>query len=649
MTTEERIEQLLKRSEIELRRISQTAANVGNRPHYPMFILWDDSFSGEAFDEYGEISTRLKRVWPSASRYLAQFSYRVSDGGSLRLFTLPDKREADRNVVLETLAREQGARARETFADMGQWRLYNVVDTSRFLSLAEFQAHYEALYGFQDILEDASRAMLIVLLDDSRNHREVATDIRKFLAQDKHLYDCTVIISNLTRNNSRHEMAELYPIAAGILLLSNNDSFFEKNSSGFSQRSSTFYTGGSFVVSYQSMERPTRDIALQIHHAILDEARQMAASPYAPNDSAWTWNGFLTTDSRRDRRNALCEETVKQWPIQISRDTLEFLPLRSLPPKLPPEGLSGLSYSRLKQYTFRGVLKHLAEEYGGTYIFDENERESAQRRANEMAEKWKASALQSRPLPAFRQLTDEQIDRMVEELDPGTPREGESAKRYLEECVRIQIRQKLLYPRLKAALLELRRQASETMEALLALQDAYRQMIPPSGFQRLGTSYEMSARDFVRESAGRKFLQRICNEGASAQEILDQMLECFRALVVRNQAQFSLPFAEEWMRRLRFDESRDGDRNIYRTISGVLTSEEDAHSHLRGNYPLGSKRLRAFFLHTTDMNGNNPTELYENLKTAFSSDPILQYLNTGYAGTLEAFTLLSCDGENLVV
>lgn len=643
MITEKRMEQLLRDSERELRKISQNAANVGNRPHYPMFILWDDSFQEEAFQEDGEISARLKRIWPTAFRYLAQFAYRIADGDEIRLLTLPDKREAERKLTLETLAREQSAH--EMFAEMGQWRLYNVVDTSRFETLEEFQSHYYALRDFQNILEDANRSMLILLLDDSRNRREIANQIRDFLSKNSGFYDSTVVVSNLTRNNSRYEMARLYRIAAGVLLLSNNDPFHEKDRSGFSQRSSAFYTGGSFVVSYQSLERPTREIALQIHSAILDEALKMTS----PGDSVWKWKGFLTADSHMDRLNALCEETLRAWPIPIRRETLEFLPLRSVPPKLPPEGLGGLPYNRLKQHTFPGVLNYLAEEYGGAYLSDENEKETAQRRADEMAEKWKAAALRNRPLHAFRRLTDEQIDAMTGELDAGTPREGESAKEYLEECVRVRLRQNLLYPRLNAALRELRQRAADNMTTLLSLRDACRQMIPPQGFQRLGSSYELSAREFLQDSVGREFLQRICGECANEEDMLQQMLKCFQALVSRNQAQFSLSFADEWMKRLRFDEGRDGERNIYRTISNVLTSEEDAHFHLRGNYPLGSKRLRVFCLHTTDINGENPTELYENLKTAFLSDPILQYLNTGYAGTLEAFTLLSCDGENLLV
>ena len=643
MIKETQIEQLLEDSEVELRKISQTVTNVGNRPHYPMFILWDDSFREEAFQENGDISARLKRVWPTAFRYLAQFVYRISDEGKLHLFTLTDRQEADRNQVLETLSREQSRY--EMFAEMGQWRLYNVVDTSRFSALEEFQSHYYALQDFQNILEDANRSMLILLLDDSRNRREISNEIREFLSKTSGFYDSTVIISNLTRNNSRYEMPRLYRIAAGILLLSNNDPFFEQNRVGFAQCASTFYTGGSLVVSYQSLERPTRDIALQIHSAILDEARNMTA----PTASAWKWTGFLTTDSHMDRLNTPCEDTIRRWPMRIQREALEFLPLRSVPPKLPPEGLAGLPYNRLKQYTFRGVISYLAEKYGGVCLSDENEQESAQRRADEMAEKWKSDALRNRPLHAFRLLTDEQIDAMTEELDAGTPREGESAKEYLEDCVRVQLRQKLLYPRLNQALRELRERAVRNMETLLSLQDAYRQMIPPQGFQHLGTSYELSARDFLRDSAGQEFLQRICDECDNEEEMLKQTLKCFQALVSRNQAQFSLSFADEWMKRLRFDEGRDGERNIYRAISNVLTSEEDNHFHLRGNYPLGAKRLRVFCLHTTDMNGENPTELYENLKTAFFSDPILQYLNTGYAGTLEAFTLLSCDGENLLV
>ena len=103
------------------------------------------------------------------------------------------------------------------------------------------------------------------------------------------------------------------------------------------------------------------------------------------------------------------------------------------------------------------------------------------------------------------------------------------------------------------------------------------------------------------------------------------------------------------MQRLRTEEGRHGEGNIYRLISGLLTGEEDQRFCLRGNYPLGKKRLRVFMLHTTDLNGDNPTALYEHLRVACQSDSILQYLNTGYEGALEAFTLLECDKADLMV
>ena len=641
MTTEEQIEALLKNSEIELRKISRALPNVGNRPYYPMFILWDASFTGAEFSEFGEISTRLKRLWPNAFRYLTSFSYQITDEGEICYFTLPDKQEADLKTIRDTLSREQ--RARDVFAEMGQWRLYNVVDTSRFQSLKEFQIHYEALQTFQTILNDASRSMLLVLLDDSRNRRETAGEIRKFLSRQHGVYDSTVLISNLTRDN--FETEDSYQITAGILLLSNNDAIFDASSSDFKRRSSVFYNGGTFVVSYQSMERPNHDIALQIHQTILDAAQQEALSD-APE---WqSWNGFLTTDPGRSGYNSLCEEVVRDWPVKVESEIFEYLPLRTFSAKMPA-ALSALTYGRLKQHTFGGILDHLAEEYGGERLFDGDGKEAAKRRADQMARRWQKDALKRRALSSFRELTDEQIAGMVGELENGAPREIELAQRYFEECIRVQVRKQILYPRLKEAVIDLRAQAVRKAETLIALQDAYRQLIPARGFGHIGTIYAQAAREFLREPAGQEYIQRICSQGEDVQAILDQMLECFRKLVARNREQFSLSFTDEWMRRLHFEQGQNGNRNIYRTISSVLTSREDNLFHLRGNYPLGDKQLRVFLLHTADIDGSHPTELYENLRTAFSSDQILQYVNTGYAGTLEAFTLLACEGENLLV
>ena len=104
-----------------------------------------------------------------------------------------------------------------------------------------------------------------------------------------------------------------------------------------------------------------------------------------------------------------------------------------------------------------------------------------------------------------------------------------------------------------------------------------------------------------------------------------------------------MPFIEEWERRLDLT----GDR-IYREISKTLTEKADDLIRLYGNLPI-SKAMTVYMLHTVDMRGENPTQLYEHLKETFRDNTLVQYFNTGYDDALEAISLIECNGRYLVM
>lgn len=59
--------------------------------------------------------------------------------------------------------------------------------------------------------------------------------------------------------------------------------------------------------------------------------------------------------------------------------------------------------------------------------------------------------------------------------------------------------------------------------------------------------------------------------------------------------------------------------------------------------------MKVYMLHTTNENGEDPTDLYRYLKAAFEMDASVQFLNTGYDDSLEALIFASVEGINLAL
>ena len=162
-------------------------------------------------------------------------------------------------------------------------------------------------------------------------------------------------------------------------------------------------------------------------------------------------------------------------------------------------------------------------------------------------------------------------------------------------------------------------------------------------FDDIGTIYSNITSLFLQTGKGEVCANKILCAENNASDMLDEVLNTLKCILEENKDLFSLPFIEEWEKRLDLT----GDR-IYREISTALTENADDMIRLYGNCPI-DKKLKVFMLHTYDVNGKNPTTLYEHLQHTFLDDELVQYFNTGYDDALEALTFIACSGNNLII
>lgn len=620
----EQIKQLIKRTELELEKTNQSTKIVGNRPHFPMLVLFNKIFTAS---DYEDIQQKLSRVWFQSMRHIAFYKYSVTSSGQLGFYDAGDNSELTKEAVMDRL--DQVRMARDVFESMKQMCVYNIVDTSDFESADEFIYHYNIRQSIKDVVADACKIMLVVLLDDSSAKRTVANEIRKFLSEHSE-YESTIIISNRTRDNVMYRMDELNRIVANLLILSNNDSISNIDDMDYSRRVATLYNNSTYILSYILRERPNKKIGIQISNSILDDALDNIRPIEEYEFSEWNKRlgiagGKLT----------VCEDFISDLPCSVDKKIFAYLPMRANAVEAELD-FTSMPYSKLKHYIYDEVFTGFVANYcENQLIMDADVSDCVEKFKDYVKTRFSAAELCS--------ISSTTADRLIDQLETGKADESLPVFAYFKDCVKNEVRKNLLYPSFKKVLLDLKTEAEATVGHIKEVHSEYQKNIPLNAFENLGKIYHNVTVNHFHTEQGHRDIQNIVSAGNKFDDIVERIFECFCHIIASNKELFALPFIEEWERRLDLAGAM-----IFKEISEVLTGGADDMIRLYGNYPI-NKVLKVFMLHTADANGENPTKLYQHLKDTFESDSLVQYFNTGYDDALEAITFIECSGANLII
>lgn len=614
------IEGIIKKSKLELEKRNMTTNIVGNRPHFPIFAMFDSEISKNDFESIFE---NLRRIWPQALKYVVSYKYSVK-GDNVEFSSFGDGANVSNEMLLESLDRAK--MAREVFASMQQWNVYNIIDTTRFNSAEEFAEYYYAFKTVNLTVVDAHKNMLIVLLNDSSAKREIARSIRKFLS-DKSDYEATVIISNRDRNNQMYEMNELHRIVGNIIVLSNNDSI-SADKYDYNTRISSLYDRTPHIVSYILLDKPIYKISLQINEAILNAASNIANETKSYDNATWA-KRFGFDNSRCE----ICERFIERVEPSVDEKIFLHLPMKTLPEKLNVENMQ---YSNLKSYIFDDVFRGFVSNYCENQLSQDFDTE-------EVVEEFKNFVLSNFTYAELLNLSDDIIDIVISNLTVGSNSENTSINEYFRQCVRQHLRKNIFYPEFKRVIKNARKQALATKTAFEGFCDGLKPLIPLKMEDTLGTYYSKMVSAFCQTGSGRDALNDILCAGNTESDFAEKTFECFKKIIAENQKIFSMSFIEEWSQRL----GQSGDM-IYKKISNELTMGADEAIRLCGNYAL-HKKLKVIMLHTGDINGGAQTELYGHIKETFKDDNLVHYFNTGYDDAMEAISFIECKGTDLII
>lgn len=619
-------EQLFSQAEYELGKTSKSIEHVGNRPHYPMFLAANAGFDTSAWKD---VRYSLARIWPQTIKYLVTCRYQMD--GDIPSFSSMEGAQPLQAEQIQTRLDEAKMQS-SVFAEMSEWYLYNLIDTRCISSLDEFKRQYSLIHLLKDIVVDSARGILILLLDDSNAKRVLAEDIRQFLSTDS-TYDCRIILSTRDMSNVNHKPEELRRIAGDVIVISNNDAVSKHDDEEFRARRGLFVRGGTYTVSYVIKENPNDRIALQICETLIGHLGKQVSPDHVDNKYGIKyWTDLLEIKANRC---GLCEKFIEWIHLDVPKEAFDGLPVR-----LEAVGeridFSTVSYEKFARYTFADVFENFTATYFQSCL-------SSELKVDDVVDQIKTMIIDQASLSAIKGLDNEMIEQIMGQLRPGAADSRAPLPRYFEETMRAYLRRDLIYPKMRQVLEELARDVEKTEDSIKRVQLGFVTAKPPVSYADLGTIYKDTCDAYVSTPNGCKDLRNACAAGSDQEKILAGLYNCFGNMISQNDSLFSMPLVEAWAARLKM-----AGEAIFKEIGSALVGDQKEHLLLHTAGAV-NPQMKVYMLHTTNENGEDPTDLYRYLKAAFEMDASVQFLNTGYDDSLEALIFASVEGINLAL
>ena len=600
---------------------------VGNRPHYPMCVMYNKAFSVESIKR---VYKRLKRFWPSTVNHELFYRYHNDADLSFEQYNM----EQDDLVHTDHEAIEDSVRntstKRDIHEDLMRWMLINVIDTKGMSSADEFEKQYNAISDLNQAIASSTKSILTVILRDEKSKGEdTAFHIRECLKEyyednTEPIYDAVIVISDLRIDNSRLSDEELFSLLADILLIADNDAVSELDDDDYISRSKIFSQGNIYTIGYKHLERPNENIAKQICDILVDAAKEDAYRTISDTDFQ---NCMGIVNSRI--------KSVEDIIDKLSGNECDFI--YSLP--MVKEAVKECDFDRLPFYE---IKKYLSDPSIIDIIAESEKDEFVVNNCVEMIIK----KLKNLPLTYWEETGAGCINRnpVTSLLDTGRANEQLDFTGYYNSLLCEKIRTEV-YKRIPEILAHIKEKAEYTKNELEKVSEGIDNIRPVGGYTNLGSKYKNITEDFIRSQITEtdSAIHGIVMPGNSKEQILDRIKACFDRIIENNRDRvFSKSFSEEW--EMRLQQTSD---MIYEKIKAELAGIEGDDICLLGDYPR-SVELSVYMLHSTDESGSDETGLYRYLKSALTNYQNVQYLNTGFDDELDAISFIKIYPKDLI-
>lgn len=607
---------------------NKLSENVGNKMHYPMFIVMNGA---NAQDALMSIRKDLKLIWTNS--YDKILFAKVIDSEGL-IFTNIDNENTDE--VLDFYTAYVSVRKEEDFDyydSMQYLRLYNIIDTSVISSIEEFISLYilSNKISEQDDISNI-QALSIILLDET-NNAKLSKSIRKYLSNNSQ-NNCTLLLSTKTKNSTFTKVENLYETVSGSIIVSNNDAETIKDNQGYLTRSNCLFGKKGRVISaaHSIVKKPTKEIVLQMYLTIVEEAEQeLLNKNISKTTEEWKKTlGFPEKVSATNCQIMSIEKILDTIDITLNISDMEHFPFKTIP-NIPIT--IDMQFSEFKKYIF--------DDYFNNYVYKIfNDKYKDNILLNDVLDKYKQEIMNKVPAFYCKFLNSELIEVIVNSYYLGTPTESSDLESFFKNSIKRCIRKYVVVPFLINTLSEMKNNSEKTIiefkEFCYALKNS---IINKEKFETtVGVYYKNLTLNYLNSINGEKELKKILRSGNTQEEFLVCCSNIMDQIIIDDEKSgnsvFNMPLVEEWKKRL----NKTDEAEILGQIISIFKKDFDQRFYFYTTSTIPEKLITSYILHLGDSKWERPTSLYNSLQLSEKDSATeICYINAGYDHKVEAF------------
>lgn len=607
--------------------------NVGNRPHYPIYVV----FNGSNIKDCSAFINNIQNIWSSYICKNLLFYRYTTDGSKVRFIDVHSDDELDINLVYERTS--EAARTRDVFAKRDMWCLYNIIDTAN-LSFEEFKLAYSSLDYHKEVIDERTRSMVAIILRDDRTkeRKSINYQIRNFLREET-IYDSVVIVSNRARGGFEYESDEVFRVVSNLILLSNNDAVTTADDEYFAERCMKLYSRTPLIISYNSLSKPTKDILSCMVQRLIIEVCSLINESNTKTLSSKDIDSILGIENGKivvfyDFIHSINQRIIQE--VNCS-EILQYMPMSS-PSVITSKDLESKSFSQLDGINVE-ILNLIAMEYCRQFMEGEE--------GKVLLQKYSKNINDNLNLMNIGSVSENKIVETFEELigRSNKPNILENPKTYFSQLIIYTLKTRFIFP----YCIELAKKIcnaniiEKTKENIETFKNKVDEQLPVSGFDEISTFYGKNMSNFLNTDIGKERVYQILKVGNTYDDICTIVEQTLCDANEYCDEIISMPFISVWANALKI---HDGE--VFQRIRNTLYGDGDDAILLRGLYPV-IEELSIYMLHCYDRNGDNETELFSQFKEAYKHVSNVQFFNTGNDDSIESIKFYKCAGTSLIL
>lgn len=626
------IEQVVNKVKLNIEDERITVNNVGNRPHFPVFV----SFSGATSENCLSFIGNIKRIWSSQiSKSLLFYKYTIENDG-INFIDIDSDNILEKDVIYGRIS--DVSRTRNVFDSLNSWRLYNVIDTTS-MTFEDFEKSYNAKNALHDEIDENITSMAIIILNESRDkeRKKINYKIRNFL-RNPAIYNGIILVSNRARGGIEYEKVDLYSIVSNVVLLSDNDAVSNVDDESYKNRNLKLYDNAPLTMAYNSLEKPIMDVLYCMTLNLVSTVKEQISLSTNKRVSSSDIEDILGIENNK---LTFFDDLIKKLQDKLSKEHFitEFfrcMPLNS--PEVFSENIAMLKFSEIKSYISLESLDLFAVSYCNNFI-EEQENKQIFNQYNDFIG-------QHLNLLNIESVSRNRIKETFETLkEHSVISDDEFVCVYFKKYLVNVLKNKIIYPYCINVVdsicdTENIKSARNNIEILA---NEVNERIPLSEFDEISLLYGNYMLDFLKTDKGNVRINQLLEVDKSYDELISLVEHTLYDANNFCDDTIQFPFIKLWANALKLH-----DEEIYNRIRNTLSGNGDDEILLRGSYPV-NETLSVYVMHCYDRNGDNPTSLYRDFLEAYKNISNVQFFNTGNDDSIESIRFFKCKDTDLIL